>query len=407
MFLMNKYNDSETGVSPYTLIFGSDSVRHFAPPTGELNRSTASSFLKALDDDLAVVKAHSLKFQSELVRKRADFSETHNTFQKGDFVLFEHPKEKPLPSKLGGKYAGPFEVLSHVKNDVSCRHCATGKVSEFFVGSLKLFMGTKDEAERLAMADADQYKVDAFLAYKGDPLHRMSMEFLVRFADKQEIWLPWSEDLFATVQYEEFVRMIPPLFPLLHRTLVIKHEITSLNRSPIKAIRTGDELLMDIRCYGADWYEALPISDRHTRTYVAKHLVGALSASRLKIDISCPLLKRELTVNHLFVKQYAMGVRSITTPVEIDSAFVSLYPSLLNQEVKEKGIADYKYLLGKTYIDDEDNRKYEVVKIFVNPNRFIVASVKHIRQPYSKSKLMDTPLHIADVERMFIASSPL
>ena len=191
------------------------------------------------------------------------------------------------------------------------------------------------------------------------------------------------------------------------RTIAIKNEIISLNKTHIKAIRAGDEILMDIRCYGADWYDSLPIPDRHTHTYVAKHLIGALSNSRLMIDIVCPLLQRELTVNHLFVKQYAMGVRSLTTTTEIDAAFVSLYPSLLNPHVKEKGANDYKYLVGKTYVDDEDNRTYEVVKVSVNPNRFIVATVKHIRQPYSKSKLMDTPLHIADVERMYIASSTL
>ena len=405
-FLMNKYNDSETGVSPYTLVFGSESARHYVPPSGVLNRSTASSFLKILDDDLSLVKSHSLKFQAELVTKRAS-STKQNTFQKGDYVLFAHPKDKPLPSKLNGKYAGPFEVISQTKNDVSCRHCSTGKVSEFFVSSLKLFMGTKEDAERMSMIDADQFRVEAFLSYKGDPMQRMSMEFLVKFADQQEIWLPWSDDLFTTVQYEEFVRLIPPLFPLLLRTIAIKNEIISLNKTHIKAIRAGDEILMDIRCYGADWYDSLPIPDRHTHTYVAKHLIGALSNSRLMIDIVCPLLQRELTVNHLFVKQYAMGVRSLTTTTEIDAAFVSLYPSLLNPHVKEKGANDYKYLVGKTYVDDEDNRTYEVVKVSVNPNRFIVATVKHIRQPYSKSKLMDTPLHIADVERMYIASSTL
>ena len=404
-FLMNKYNDSETGISPYTLLFGSESVRHFELPTGSLNPSSAPSYLKALDADLKVVKEYSLKFQAELVKKRVDPQVKQNFYQKGDFVLFAYPDDKPLPSKLNGKYAGPYEVISHTKNEVSCRHCATGKVSEFYVGDLKLFFGSREDAVRMAMIDADQFKVDIILAYSGDPMLRTSMEFLIRFADKSEVWVPWSDDLFETVQYEEFVRFIPALFPLLLRVKETQHQITSLNRTKITEVHPGDEVLIDIRCYGHSWYDALPVPDRHIHTFVAKHIFGAYSSSsQLKISVSCPLLKRTLIVNHLFVKQYGLGVRSRSEIFEIDAAFVEMHPSILSSEVQERSVADYQYLVGKTYLDDEDFKTYEVVKIILTRNRHIAAMVKLIRKPYHTSKLIDTPIHVADVERMFIAT---
>ena len=277
-------------------------------------------------------------------------------------------------------------------------------MSEFYAGDLKLFIGNQEEAVRIAMIDADQFQIEAILAYQGDPMLRTSMEFLIRFADKQEVWVPWSEDLFDTVQYEEFVRFVPALFPLLLRVKESKHEITRLNKTPITEVKPGDEVLVDIRCYGASWYDNLPIPDRHLHTFVAKHIFGGLSPNLTKIDISCPLLKRSLTVNHLFVKQYGLGARARTDLFVIDAAFLDLHPSLLSSEVKERSAADYQYLVGKTYVDDEDNRTYEVTKVVVNRTHHIVAFVKWVRQPYSRSKPMDTPIHIADVERMFIAS---
>jgi hypothetical protein len=56
--------------------------------------------------------------------------------------------------------------------------------------------------------------------------------------------------------------------------------------------------------------------------------------------------------------------------------------------------------VGKRYVDDEDKREYEVVKVGVMRDRSIVAYVKWIREPYSKSKLMEAPIHIADVVRL-------
>ena len=406
-FLMNKFADAETGISPYTLVFGSDAAKQFTLPVGRINPSTASSYLRILDEDLEVVKKYSLQFQNELVKKRVDPEFKQNMFQKGDLVLFEFPKDKPLPSKLNGKYAGPFEVLNQVKNDVTCRHCATGKTSEFFVGSLQLFIGNAEDAHRIAMIDADQFKVDLIFAYKGDPMQRMSMEFLVRFADQQEIWLPWSQDLFDNVQYEEFIRLVPALFPLLLSLRESKNVIATLNKTRITAVRPGEEVLIDIRCYGADWYDSLPIPDRHTKTFVAPHVFGIHVSNGLKIYVTCPLLQREMIVNHLFVKQYGISVRSLTDHIVIDSAFVSLYPTLLNPEVQERSASDYQYLVGKSYIDDDDNRKYEVTKVYTDRRRFIVAEVKRIKVPYSASQLVHTPFHIADVERMYIASNHL
>ena len=407
MFMMNKFNDSESGIAPYTLTFGSDAVRHFDFPKESADKAITAKFLKTLDEDLAVAKNMATELQQKLVEKRTKFNEAQNMFQEGDFVLHRIPEDKPLMSKLVGRYSGPYVVLVQRKNDVSCRHCATGQVKEFFVGDLKLFVGTEEDALKMAMLDADQFVVDKFLAYKGDPMSRMSMEFQVKFVDGSIVWLPWSEDLFSTIPYEDYVRSIPELFPLLYRLKEARAMISDINKSPIPDIESGDKFYVDIRFYGVDWYEALNLPDMHNKTYVAEHIYGRINANRLKVDVSCHILNRKFVANALFVYQYGKRVNPRDGDVLITSQHIEEYPQLLSKKVATRSVADYQYLLGKRYTDDEDHREYEVVKIDTMRDRSIVAYVKWVRQPYSRSKLMDDPIHVADVVRMLQESQHL
>jgi hypothetical protein len=77
------------------------------------------------------------------------------------------------------------------------------------VERVKIFHGNREEAFRLAQIDTDQFEVDKILAYRGDPLKRTSVEFEVKYADGQVLWVPWSQDLFQTVQYEDFCGVFP------------------------------------------------------------------------------------------------------------------------------------------------------------------------------------------------------
>jgi hypothetical protein len=68
----------------------------------------------------------------------------------------------------------------------------------------------------MAMLDNDEYVIDSFLGYKGEPLERSKMDFLVRFADKTEVWLPWSKDLSNTVQFVQFKQRRAHVFIFWH-----------------------------------------------------------------------------------------------------------------------------------------------------------------------------------------------
>ena len=330
VFIMNSFDDSESGASPYALTFGSDHVKKFQFPQNTLDRAgAASQFLKQLDEDLRNLKTKALEYQSKLVVKRCGTNVTQNLYQPGDFVLFHHPSDKPIPDKLVGNYAGPYEVLSQSKNDVQCRHCALGKVVTFYVGDLKLFCGSHEDAKHMAMTDADQYEIDRFLAYRGDPMVRTTMQFLVRFADTSEHWIGWSEDLFATVQYEYFCRSQKPLYPLLFRASEAKRIIMDIKKSSIVEVMPGQRVFVDLRSYGAMWYSSLALPDAHHTTYVVEYHYQELLNRNLKIRVVCPIFKETFTVDHWFVVQYGSIFEFSPDMVLIEESFINRYPQVL------------------------------------------------------------------------------
>jgi hypothetical protein len=138
-------------------------------------------------------------------------AETQNKYQAGDFVLLERNKSVPRPNKLSPDFLGPFEVISQNKNDVTTRNLVYGNVREYCVERLKPFFGSREDAVDLAKRDTDQYDVDRIVSYRGDPETRITMEFFVLFKSGDSVWLPYSQDIFQMVQFEEFCNITPGL----------------------------------------------------------------------------------------------------------------------------------------------------------------------------------------------------
>jgi hypothetical protein len=137
----------------------------------------------------------------------------------------------------------------------------------------------------------DQYIVDALIAYRGDPLMRTSLSLYIRFMDGTLQWVSWSKDLFDTVQYENYCRALPQLFPLvvLHKKSLQLMKI--LNRTPITVVETGQTAYLDIRAIGAGWYQGLSLPNSDSSVYVVPLLYQACNLSRTRLDCIIPSLK--------------------------------------------------------------------------------------------------------------------
>ena len=375
-FMLNKNSVNETGVSPYDLTFGSKAREYFDFPGSCLNADAAPKYLKVLSDDIAYLTQECREFQANLIAKRTQGNGPQNLYQKGDLVLWEMPDNRHKVSKLYGPNKGPYEVLSQVKNDVEVRHLATHLIRKFFVGELRLFYGKLEVAKAIAFADCDQHVVETILAYKGDPFKRTTMQFLVRFADEDLEWLPYSKDLFDTEAYGLFCSTHPELQFLLLEYKVAVRDMNNIRRLPIVLVQPGDVIYLDIRAFGFHWYQALTLPEPERMTYVVECTFGK-RMPRNAITLECSLLHRSIIVDNVFVHLYCHRRKFVSADDLrlIDSDFVKAYPELLTDKLLS--VDDFKYLIGKQFYDQRT--VYTVVSITVTDQDDIVANVKPSR----------------------------
>jgi hypothetical protein len=239
-------------------------------------------WLRALDEDLRVIREISYEFQQELVTKRLAASppEQQNMFQPGDLVLFQLDPSKPRPTKLSPAYLGPYRVIGQIKNDVRCRHMVTEVVKIFHVERLKLYTGKEEDAYEAAKVDYDQYLVSHINGYRGDPLKRSTLEFEVVFADGDIVWLPYSPDLANNAALQEFIQLRPQLFPLRFTAKVATSVLSRLRKLPVQGVNPGDVFYVDLRQWGEEWYQTV-LSPRYCH-HLVRHRgsLGTLASTQ-------------------------------------------------------------------------------------------------------------------------------
>jgi hypothetical protein len=283
-----------------------------------------------LNEALTVVREGSRAYQQRLVAERMAGSAQSTVLTAGTLVLVQLDA---FVSKLQPRFEGSFKVVKQYKNDITLRSLLSDSITVVHSDKLKLFFGTREEAIEMAKLDRDEFTVDTFLAYRGDPMLRSSMEFLVRFADGDgdEVWLPWSKDLFDTIPYETFCNSRVELRPLLVPEATARRNRTTLLSTQISKASDGDVVYVDLRTYGANWYATLPLPDKDRITYYLKYVYGKHNSSRTRIRCVCPLFHEHYYVDRDFVQRYGLVRQLPQDGILIDSEFVERFPMLKPQ----------------------------------------------------------------------------
>ena len=327
---INAMVHSETGFCAFELKFGTLDKYFMILPDDTVMPDSTPAVLREFNADLKNIRDISHEWQLKLVAKRDNSTLTLNKYQPGDFVLFEYSVDNNRINKLDAKFLGPFIVLSHVCNEVTVRNLVTDVVSTFHCTRVKPFFGSPAEAKEAALRDADQYYIDQFLAYKGDPLIRSSILFYIRFADGFHHWKPWSKDLFDTQQYEQYCNSLPQLSPLVvlqKQALILQR---TLNRAPITSVEPGNTVYMDLRALGAGLYEFfnLPLYE-FTKYVVPLEFVSWQNPSRTKINCRVPWLNLTWSgrgaVDHFFVKSWGSYKEVSNDMTLINMEFIAKY----------------------------------------------------------------------------------
>jgi hypothetical protein len=333
-YILNSQVSHETGVVPFHAHFGTEDATYFKLPEATSVAATTQEFVRNLDANLRALWAASQKHQTNVRSKRSghDDPARQNQYQPGDLVLLQRNTSAPAPSKLSMRYMGPYEVISQLKNDVQCKHLCVKTVHTFHVERLKMFFGSRAEADRVARLDHDQYEVDAILYWRGSPDTRTTMEFYIRYKDGDQRWVTWSKDLFDTVQYEEFCRAHSPLFPLIFTATEAQRQIASLNATPITAVSPGRKVFVDLRSRGnGAWYEGIGLPRSAEVTYVLPCAYTKwLGQQHRKIALHCEVTGFDFKVDHLFVRSFGTCFSfDPTTMVMVDKNLIRQYPKMM------------------------------------------------------------------------------
>jgi len=333
-YLLNSQVSHETGLTPFHAHFGTDDSTYMRLPETRNAKEEAHEFVRLLDQDLRSLWDTSKKFQAGIIAKRGGNMdpEKQNRYQRGDLVLFHLDTSKPLPTKLTMRFSGPFEVISHDKNDVQCRHLCMKTVHTFHVERLKPFFGSREDAERVALLDHDQYEVQEILFYRGDPLVRTTMEFFIRFTDGDQRWVTWNKDLFDSVPYEMFCRARSELFPLVYTLKEAERRIKEINQRPIAAVAPGHTVYVDLRSRGScTWYESIGLPRSEELKYVLRCTYMAwIGTQKRKLSLRCDLLQITYTVDHYFVFSYGSVTHfDAAQMVLVDKDLCKKYPKIM------------------------------------------------------------------------------
>ena len=302
--MVNTANNIGIGeeVSPMELTLGTRDKAYYSFGPEDSSAAQRSKYIKALDEDLAVMRGISTKHQKTIVatRKKDNLPDSErNMYQQGDFILVRYPTGDRPPDKLTPKWRGPWEVIAHSRNDISCRHVNLGHIETFPVDRCKFFHGNKEAAQKVAIWDQRQYVVKELLAYRGDPETRTTMEFLVLYEDGDKCWITHCNDLTRSEAFLEYVKRIPALYSLKYDAkgaLKMKREI---NKSAITLVAPGDIIFMDIRSYGAEWYRQMKMPDQDMTTYMTRCLVQRwISPDHRKIEVYDELFGDVTVMDH-------------------------------------------------------------------------------------------------------------
>jgi len=341
-FILNDEVSSETGFRPFELMFGSNDTNYTKVPMGNLP-DQANEYLVRLNYNLEIVRQISTEYQQKLTKERIDITpeDKQNKYQKGDFVLFDKGV-KPHP-KLSPRYAGPYEVIVQVKNDVTVIHVIMGNVVTFSVENLIIFTGDRTVAKDAALRDHNQYEVNKIIRHMGNPNKRTSMKFLILYADGDQRWSWYTKDIFDSIPYAEYVTQFPYLRHLkLSSSEAVKY-INDINKEDITQVEPGDVVYVDIAWYGNEWSMNLGMPDIHPKVYVFEFLYTHYyhdltggrktpsNVSKKVISALCPVLneKFKMTTHNV----YGYGSNKILdegSMVLITAKTTVLYPRILD-----------------------------------------------------------------------------
>jgi hypothetical protein len=152
-----------------------------------------------------------LSKQAEKRDSKSDLIQELPEYQIGDYVLLSYPSRPP--SKLAGLYRGPMMIHRKLRKDMyEVIDLITNKISQVHISRLHILVvppdATPEDILHMAGIDHEEYVVESIIDHRGNPKHKRSMEFLIRwkgYEPSDDTWEPYSavKDLIALDEYSK------------------------------------------------------------------------------------------------------------------------------------------------------------------------------------------------------------
>ena len=333
---INQAHKSEHGIDPFTATFGSLDTPYFRR-LAELpmdSSSISADYVRELDAEIRAAREIIAETHQAIIAKRTapNLVSPQNFFQPGDLVFVDIDDDRV--NKLQANKLGPYEVVSHEKNDVVLRDLHSNVVKPAVdVTRVSLYDGSREEAMDLAMRDNDEFPIVRFCRLRGNPATRKTVEVDVLFGDGTQVWLPWTPALAQTVPYEVFCQSDPMFQPLLHSAATVRAHDSALNKQPITTVSPGQTVYVNLRWYSHTWYKELEsLPDRYDVAYLVPCRYGKLTHRGRRIELIDPVFGNHFAaLDHCFVHYYGWctSLASYAGPyILVDKAFHKAHPEL-------------------------------------------------------------------------------
>ena len=158
---------------------------------------------------------------------------------------------------------------------------------------------------------------------------RKSCEFLVKFADGEEIWLPWSKDLADTIQFERFCLSKSYLFPLTISAKDWNHKMMQMNKAGIDSVKPGVKFFLNLRYFGDGYYQSLDLPEKDRVDYVVECFYSSWRVKGRAINVKCSLFDQTYIWNAAMV--FLHGCQFAITPEMriVDEELTRRFPAIM------------------------------------------------------------------------------
>lgn len=310
--IMNETVHGETNVSPLQATFGTADSHYFALPILNENDNTAdSNYVQKLTEYLDLVRKLSLEYQNKCKNKRTfnpDF--VQNRLQEGQYVLYKLSKLEKA-NKLTPIHSGPFQVISHKEGDnsVLCRNLVTGDdIKLLHIDRLMIFVGDDKTALEEAIKNENEYSVLNVLGFQGDPTRRNTIQFFIKFADGDEIYVPFSQNIISNDLVHKFImsHRYLPIRLLLGGIDSVQHMRERCLSVTIPISYEYHKFYLNMRYYGTWYDQRIDLPDRHSINYYVEANFSRMRNHKNKdIAMHIPIFNTKVFVDYFIVEYWA------------------------------------------------------------------------------------------------------